>query len=150
MAYSSYFTIVWKGLIRPGLEHASIIWSPWLQKDITALEKCQRRCLRFSNEEIRLLSLKSGRDNYDMVETYKFLSGDYKTNPEIVFSQPEKALRGHELKLFKQYSSVDCHKYFFCNGVVNRWNGLPQEAISALNVANFKQNLRAFAQGREG
>ena len=47
-----------------------------LKKDITALEKCQRRCLRLSNEEIRLLSLKSRRDNYDMVETYKFWSGN--------------------------------------------------------------------------
>ena len=63
-------------LIRPGLEYASIIWSPWLQKDITALEKCQRPCLRLRNEEIRLPSLKSHRDIYDMVETYKFSSGN--------------------------------------------------------------------------
>ena len=75
------------GKSRPGLEYASPAWC----KDIDSLEKAQKRCLRLSRDEIVLPSLKERRENQDMVETYKMLTRQSESKPEIFFSHPDSA-----------------------------------------------------------
>ena len=66
------------------LEYASPVWSPWQAKEL--LEKTQRKCLRLCQEYIHLESLESRRDRMDLVETFKFKKGLYKTPPYDMFT----------------------------------------------------------------
>ena len=81
-------SVLYTSIVRPVLEYASVTWSPWLKKDIVALEKVQKRCLSLCKREmVPLESLEKRRKIADMVETYKFLTGKYKTNPLDLYSQ---------------------------------------------------------------
>ena len=82
------FSLLYKALVRPHLEYANAIWSPYKIKDITALENVQRRAtkqipsLKNLEYEDRLRKLKLPTLRYrrlrgDMIETYKLTSGIY-------------------------------------------------------------------------
>ena len=46
--------------------------------------------------------------------------------------------RGHNQKIYKQHSRLNLRKYFFTQRVVNDWNQLPEEAVNATTVTQFK------------
>ena len=43
-------SILYTTSVRPLLEYASVVWSPWYKTDIDLLEKVQKRCLALCNE----------------------------------------------------------------------------------------------------
>jgi len=49
--------------------------------------------------------------------------------------------RGHSWKLIKAHTNTDTRLYFFSSRVLNRWNSLPQEAVSLSTVNIFKGHL---------
>jgi len=107
------FTMLYKNMVRSHLDYCSTVWSPYMKKDIEALEKVQKRAtkilpqLKHMNYSDRLKACKLPTLHYgriwgDMIETYKILTGKYdiKTAPSLVgirFS----VTRGHSLKLQK-------------------------------------------------
>ena len=139
---------LYTSIVRPILEYASPAWNPWLVKDIDILEKTQKRCLRLCPERIDLESLKVRRHRTDLVETYKFLKGKYRTSSENFFTRSHTShLRGHSEKLFKSRGRLDLRKYSFSHRVVDPWNNLPEEAVSAASEEIFKSRLsRAVAE----
>ena len=79
--------------VRPHLEFASPAWSPWLEGDINILENVQKRFVKMVSglqgrtygerlRELGILSLKSRRVYFDLLETFKSVRGiskvDYK------------------------------------------------------------------------
>ena len=143
--------ILYQSLIRPALEYASTAWSPNLKKDIDALEKVQAKCLRLCwSDKVEMESLETRRMKTDLVDTYKFLHGHYKTDPDKFFSLPHKDLRGHSMKLFQRRSKTSLANHFYSNRVVKSWNNLPKQVVAAPTIAAFKQNLRALPLGPEG
>ena len=79
-----------------------------------------------------------------MAETYKLLRGYYKTDPNSLFSLAGNNLRGHSLKLTKQRFQKDPRRYFFANRVIDDWNSLPKEFVSAPTLSQFKEKLRSL------
>ena len=82
------FLLLYKTLVRPHLEYANALWSPYKIKDITTIENVQRRAtklvpsLKNLEYEDRLRKLKIQILKYrhlrgDMIETYKLTSGIY-------------------------------------------------------------------------
>ena len=129
----------------------STAWSPNLKKDIDALEKVQAKCLRLCwSDKVEMESLETRRMKTDLVDTYKFLHGHYKTDPDKFFSLPHKDLRGHSMKLFQRRSKTSLANHFYSNRVVKSWNNLPKQVVAAPTIAGFKQNLRALPLGPEG
>ena len=72
--------------VRPHLEFASPVWSPWLEGDIQVLENVQKRFVKMisgltSNtyndklRELGILSLMNRRKYFDLVETFKCVRG---------------------------------------------------------------------------
>ena len=48
---------------------------------------------------------------------------------------------GHSMKLNKHHCSIDATKYYFSNSVVNAWNWLHGDTVSAPTVSSFKRRL---------
>ena len=111
-------TTLYQSIVRPALEFASTAWSPYTKKDIEALEKVQTRCLRLCNDKIQIETLQERRMATDLVDTYKFLNGHYKTKPDTFFSTPSKDLRGHSHKLFRRRYRTQLAGQFYSNRVV--------------------------------
>ena len=142
--------ILYTSIIRPALEYASPVWSPWLKKDIDLLENTQKRCLNLASQRIDLETLQERRKRTDLLETFKFNTGLYKTQKEKIFNAPTRTLRGHSKKLAKSRVEKDVAKHFFTNRVVSPWNDLPEHVISSRTHASFKQKLRSLPSGQEG
>jgi len=54
--------------------------------------------------------------------------------------------RGRSLKLKKHRTRLDLRKYFFSERVVNRWNELDEDIVSATTVNMFKSRLQRLRQ----
>jgi len=56
----------------------------------------------------------------------------------------DKRTRGHTKKLLVKRCHYDVRQNSFCITVVNIWNSLPNDAISATSVNSFKNRLDLF------
>ena len=103
---------LYKALVRPHLEYCSLVWSPYLKKDILSIEKVQRRVTKtipsisaLTYEErlkrTGLISLENRRFGVDLLEPFKILKGFVKVDPATHFSMSDRRSRGHTLKLEK-------------------------------------------------
>lgn len=150
------FCLLYKALVRPHLEYASSVWSPYLKKDIDAIENVQRRATKMlhklkdkSYEErleiLKLPTLRFRRLRGDMIETYKILNKIYDGRVTSgLFKLCKNTTRGHSLKLAKERSRLDIRKHYFTNRVVEVWNSLPESVVTAPNVKTFERRLDKF------
>ena len=126
------------------LEYGSPVWAPWHKQDINLLESVQGKCLKLSKTKISLESLEQRRSFYDLCEVYKLKHDLYKTPPDSFFRCPQRALRGHPLKIFKERSRTEVRKNYFSNRMVDKWNALPEEVVLAPSLNTFKRKLRSL------
>ncbi len=142
--------------IRPHLEYSFHAWQPWLIKDIKWLEDVQRRSTKLVKglqdieyeERAQLLNLDSlsyRMDKGDMILVYKILHGFLEGVQWQDFFQmaDTSRLQGHPLKLRKDRSRLDLRKFTFSQRVVNMWNDLPEEVVTASSMKMFKTKLEA-------
>ena len=143
------FLYFYTGVIRPKLEYAQAVWNPHLQGNIYAIEAVQRRATQlnpgFSNLEyterlkkLNLTTLVCRRARGDMLE-----NGQYNSAPILHLDTRTHGTttRGHQLKVEKGRSRLDVRKHFFTQRVVNLWNALPVNLVSAPTVNAFKNRL---------
>lgn len=127
-------------LIRPSLEYCSPAWSPWLRKDIAALERVQKRCLSISYPMPILESLQSKREKQDIVETFKFLNVLYSCDPSNYFTPtPEGSLTDS----IQSQSKHDTSTEFFSHRVITPWNSISADLAEAPSVMALRRRLRA-------
>ena len=151
---SEVIVTLYKALIRPHLEYANQIWSPYLVKDVMALENVQRRVTRMipkmkelSYEErlrkLKLPTLAYRRLRGDVIEIYKMTSGIYDqdvTENLLKFNRNTRT-RGHNLRLEKPHCRLDIRKFSFFQRVVGPWNSLPSDIVNAPSLASFERKL---------
>ena len=149
------FKILYKSYVRPHLEYAVQAWSPYLRKDIEAIEKVQRKATKLPIElrnlsyeerckKLGITSLEERRKRGDMIETFKILKGIENIDPNTFFQRNENTRRGHNLTLYKKQCSKDIRKHSFSQRVVNSWNGLPHQVVNAKNVNDFKNKYDKY------
>ena len=146
------FLLLYKSLIRPILEYAAVIWSPWMKKDIVAIEQVQRRATRLVKEiqklsyenrlkELGLPTLIYRRERADMIQIFKILNSyDEVQMKSLNYSQNVKT-RGHSKKLAKRHYNLKSTQNSFSARCVNNWNNLPQNCIDSSSVNAFKDKL---------
>jgi hypothetical protein len=145
-------TRAYKTYVRPILEYNSYIWSPYLLKDIDAIESVQRyftRRLLGSHEpyterlnELGFQSLEHRRVICDLVMCYKIVHGHVDLRFEEFFTYLHAAnTRGHSFKLYKKPVRLDITKHFFSNRIVNLWNSLPENVVNKPSVLSFKSSI---------
>ncbi len=105
---SETMMFLYKGLVRPALEYGVVVWAPYLQKDIEALEAVQRRVIRMIPElrhlpyenRLRRLGLPTlvyRRHRGDIIHMYKYLHGLHKICTDMLPVCLQSATRGHSL-----------------------------------------------------
>ena len=69
----------------------------------------------------------------DMIEVYKIINGIYDDKVVTGFFELSdvEQTRGHNKKLRKLSCNINKRKNYFSNRVIDVWNNLPQEAVSA-------------------
>lgn len=154
------FLPLYKSLIRPHLEYASVIWKPNLKKDIISIENVQRRATKmvsglkeFSYEErlktLGLPTLYYRRDRSDMIQLFKIMHKYDVINTSNIDVAESGITRGHSLKLNKSRVLTRYGTQRFSTRVVNPWNSLKEEAVTAQSVNSFKSALNEAWKGRD-
>ena len=147
-------------MVRPRMEYAAVVWSPHMKKDIRKIERIQRTATKMVPElkdltyeerltELELPTLQERRERGDLITLYKIMSGIDKIDNEELVIENEAAsrTRGHSRKIRKSQCVGDTRKYSFPHRVVDVWNGLSEEVVTATSVHNFKEKLDKWRHG---
>ena len=147
--------------VRPLLKCNSQIWSPFLPKDITLIERVQRhftkqafqRCnINFSSyidrmNKVGMLTLENRRKFLDMVFLYKLVTNSLHLdfNNFFVFKKSNYALRSHGLKILPKNSFKNNQwSNSFFERAPKLWNSLPENIVISNSLANFKTLLKTY------
>ena len=112
---NTMFLHLYKSLVRPHLEYASPVWSPYLKKHQVALENVQRRATKLIKNlsqlsykerlfQLGLPSIEYRRLRADMLQVYKILNNiDLPLTNNLLKAANCNRTRGHNLKLIIKY-----------------------------------------------
>ena len=155
---------LYKTFVRPKMEYAAAVWSPWLKKDEDILEDVQKRMMRSLSdcpgrsyeerlEKAGLTTLKERRIRGDLIETFKVTKGIDRVDKNKWFdirggdeARPTRAntmisdgtVERRSDVLYKNAASSETRNNFFTMRVVRSWNELPEEVKSKKSVDSFK------------
>ena len=152
------FSMFRKSLVRPLLQYACLVWSPYLVKDKMAIEKVKRRASRIargqkpremSYEERCILlnwnTLQHRREYLSVVECYKtvFILNGLDFNDYFEFCRSKNTGTNHPYKIQTKLAKVNSFKYSFFLRIVKDWNSLPNHLFTdEINSNKFKKRLK--------
>ena len=139
--------------VRPVLEYNSVVWSPYLIKNIDLLESVQRQytkripglqqmtyAQRLSS--LDLDSLERRRLIFDLIFVYKVVHKMLDISFDDLFCYaPGLGLRGHPFKLAVRRAKTNLQKTFISYRVISAWNNLPLKLVNSTSLRTFKSNL---------
>ena len=148
------FKLLFTALVRSQMEYAMPVWYPFKLCHIKQIESVQRRASKFlpnlrnKSYDERLRSLKLPSMQYrrlrgDMIFVYKLMQDRpsfdkfFALRDELVFHEG----RGHPFSIMHVRCNKNCRKNFFATRVINDWNGLSLDVVSAPNINVFKNRL---------
>ena len=146
------FNYLYKGIIRPIIEYAAPVYNPIFQKDVQKIESIQRRAtkmvLGMDNKsyelrlkELNLPTLIYRRARGDLIQVYKYLHNLNPLPADMLVLAKESVTRGHSLKLRKDQFRLNVRGHFFTQRVINLWNRLKEETVTAPSLNAFKNKL---------
>ena len=146
------FTTLFKAIVRPHLEYANVIWHPAFKRQMTNIEKVQRRAtklipgLKAFPYETRLQTLKLPILKYrqtrtDLIQTYKILNNLDNLNQEDFYKFTTSNTRNSDLKLYKEYAKSVTRSNFLPLRINSTWNSLSYKTRSSENVLAFKKGI---------
>ena len=148
-----FMLFLWTTHVRPVIEYGSCLWNTGYLTDLSLLEKIQRRWTKqisgldnlCYSERLRSLNLYSVQGRLlraDLIQYWKILNNKSCIRHDQLFTTSNfTRTRGHSLKLFHPHVTTDIRKRAFSVRCIQLWNRLPQETVSAVNLASFKQQL---------
>ncbi len=147
--------------VRPHLEFAVPVWSPWSEGDKECLEKVQKRAIKMvsglksNNYEERLkmglTTLEERRHQQDMLQTNRILHGVDKVRRETWFSMASGAERetrqaSDPWNIRPQAARLEIRKNFFSQRVISPWNQLPLEIKGAKTASMYRKHRERMVQ----
>ena len=148
---------LYKALVRPHVEYASSVWSPFKLRDIKLIEGVQRKAttlsrdLRNESYNIRLTTLglptlQFRRDRADMLHVFKILNGYEDIYFSRFFTLSSTGLRGHSLKLFKERSRLLLRTQTFTQRVADSWYNIPENVVNAPSINAFNSRFNTHTK----
>ena len=150
------FLTLYKSLVRPHLEYGCCVWAVIYKKEAVQLENVQRRATRMIPQirhlsyserlkHLGLPSLQYRRLRADTIEVFKIMNNiDIVDKTKLFPPSISTNTRGHHQRIFKQHSRTNIRKQSFSQRVVNTWNSLPTEVVSATSLNIFKNRLNDY------
>ena len=149
------FKKLYTAFVRPHLEYAQSVWSPYSKKYIDIIENVQKRATKLVDgmvnmtyqerlEEIKLPSLAYRRKRGDMIEMYKHINLYNKNIISPIFKIKSRPSRQHNHQVFipKAKDGIHgVHTNAFYQRAIPVWNLLPKEVVDSTTLNSFKQNL---------
>ena len=139
--------VLYKSLVRPQLEYASQVWSPYTKEKIKALGVFKGVPPNSSYPErlakLGLLPLEFRREVLDLCFYFKCLKGhiDFDVLSYVSFKSYKYDMRNSEAILAKGRFRTDVFKFSFFNRIVNLWNGLPVAIRTIDQVSLFSKKV---------
>ena len=169
----SVFVPLYKTFVRPKLEYAVAVWSPWLKKDEEVMEKVQQRFVRLLSDVggdtyedklqlVGLTTLSERRIRGDMIETFKTMRGINRVKREEWFqiqveeehrpTRSNTVLVGNQMErkmevVIAERARLEVRRNFFMARVEREWNSLPETVKGQRSVNGFKN---AYDRWRKG
>ena len=153
------FSILYRSLVRPLLEYASPIWSPYLVKDKRAIASIQRRASGIAlGQKRREMSYEEGcellgwstierRREYFSLECYKtvFELNGLECRDYFEFGCNNNTGSNNSYKIRMKSAKVNTFKYSFFMRIIKEWNNLPHQLFrNDININKFKYNLKKW------
>ena len=150
---SQTIPILFKSVIRPILEYGNCVWGPLFRGDQDSVERVLRRATRLDpslrehpyQERLKQTGIPSmyyRRQRGDMIMVYQIMTGRLQIlDGQLLERADNRGTRGHHFKLKKPPVNTATRQHSFAIRVVNEWNGLPEDIISAPTVNTFKNRL---------
>ena len=145
---------LYKTFIRPHLEYCSIVWDPYLAKDIEAIEKVQRFGLRMclkqwdlNQEELlqaaNVASLASRRSQAKLSHLFKIVNelADYPNAPLLPKMHRYNSRRANSWQFVQHQARTTQFQRSFFPDTIKKWNLLPAEALAAHSLPSFKKYI---------
>ena len=153
------FLPLYKSFVRPHLEYASVIWSPTYKKDIISIEHVQRRAtklvtgmknLPYENRTkiLGLPTLYYRRERADMLQLFKIMNNYDNIDIKNIDRNSNTNTRGHSQKLNKKRSKSRFGQNRFSNRIVNNWNILSEDTVTAKSINIFKSGINSDWKNR--
>ena len=156
------FCMLYKSLVRPHLEYASVIWSPFTKQYQDMIEKVQRRATKMLpdlkelqyHDRLKILqlpTLKYRRLRTDLLLIYKLshnlIDMDQDThckkcshNTEMLQKTFRSTNRGHEYK-YQIHHHQGIRNRFLTARALKYWNSLTPITVNSPSINIFKNNL---------
>jgi len=146
----------YKTPVKPILEYASTVWSPYTQRNINAIKNVQRRAARFVNNNysryasvsemltnLNWPTLSRGRNEQKATMLFKIISHQIDINADhLLIPNPDiHHTRSHSKRFLIPMTCVDSYKYSFFPSAIKIWNSLPQHVINSTDTEQFKYSL---------
>ena len=141
--------------IRPIIDFGSVVWNTGYIGDLRMLEQVQRRWTKkingFANfsysdrlSRLNLYSIKGRLLRADLIQVWKIMDGKCPHLSHLFERVVHGRTRGHTKKIFVPRHSTDVRSRFFSLRIVELWNSLPEEIVSAESIQSFKRLLEIF------
>ena len=153
--------LLFKTMVRPILEFGNCVWGPLMCGDQDKVERVQRRATKMVAsirhlpyqdrlQRLKLPSLHYRRMRGDMILVFQIVTGRVRLEPSKLFimAPAESSTRGHSLKLSKPAAARVLRHNFFSVRIVNPWNSLPEQVVTATSINTFKNRLDKHWQHR--
>ena len=154
------FKKLYTSFVRPHLEYANPVWSPFLQKHIKLVENVQERATKLVDgmkhmdyterlKKLDLPTLQHRRERGDMIQVWKHFNTYDQSTLSPNFRPIYRANRKHPFQLTRNMPKdgsrgIQYNSFYF--RVANRWNNLPSDVVKSENINTFKARIdRAWA-----
>lgn len=151
--------LAYNSLVRPQVEYAASVWSPYTKQNVSKIEMVQRRAARWVKnnyspydsvtrmlDDLGWRSLEDRRTDARLVMFHKIIYGYVAIEVPSYFERPKVTTRHmHPLSFRRIHTYASYYMYSFYPATIVLWNKLDSEIVLTSEPDSFKERVRAIS-----